>query len=210
MMPTLYAETPARRTRQVVADLAVVVWLVLWVRLAVEIHQRVSALGAPGLRVESAGDDLARQMSDAGRRIDRIPLVGDDVRGPFDKASDAARSIAGAGRGAQEAAQSLATILTVVVIVLAVLVVLVKWLPWRVRFVREATAARQVLRTSGDLDLFALRALANQPLTVLARLHPDAADAWRRRDPEAVRALADLELRACGLRGTDERRRTTP
>jgi hypothetical protein len=57
-----------------------------------------------------------------------------------------------------------------------------------------------VLRTSGDLDLFALRALARQPLTALARLHPDAADAWRRRDPEAVRALADLELRACGLK----------
>jgi hypothetical protein len=51
-----------------------------------------------------------------------------------------------------------------------------------------------------DLDLFALRAMANQPLHVLARISSDPAGDWRRRDPAVVRALAAVELRSAGLR----------
>ena len=51
-----------------------------------------------------------------------------------------------------------------------------------------------------DLDLFALRALATQPVHVLARVADDPAGAWRAGDAEVVSRLADLELRAVGLR----------
>ena len=53
---------------------------------------------------------------------------------------------------------------------------------------------------AADLDLFALRALARQPLHVLARISDDPAGAWRARDPEVVLALGSLELREAGLR----------
>ena len=52
---------------------------------------------------------------------------------------------------------------------------------------------------SADLDLFALRALARQPMHLLARISPDPAGAWRRSDPGVVRELALLELRTVGL-----------
>nr|MBA2464268.1 hypothetical protein [Nocardioidaceae bacterium] len=50
-----------------------------------------------------------------------------------------------------------------------------------------------------DLDLFALRAMAHQPLHRLARISEDPAGAWRARDTDVVRALAELELRDAGL-----------
>ena len=54
----------------------------------------------------------------------------------------------------------------------------------------------------------ALAALAHQGATSLAAISPDPVGAWRRRDPDVVRALALLELRDAGLRpprptGTD-------
>ena len=51
-----------------------------------------------------------------------------------------------------------------------------------------------------DLDLFALRAMSNQPLQRLSRISPDPAGAWRRGDREVIRDLALLELSDCGLR----------
>ena len=51
-----------------------------------------------------------------------------------------------------------------------------------------------------DLDLFALRAMARQPLHVLARISDDPAGAWRRQDRRVVHALATLELKEEGLR----------
>ncbi len=55
------------------------------------------------------------------------------------------------------------------------------------------------LDSAADLDLFALRAVANQPLHVLARISPDPAGAWRRKDVDVVRRLAALELQDAGL-----------
>ncbi|HEX5970268.1 MAG TPA: hypothetical protein VFY88_17460, partial [Intrasporangium sp.] len=74
------------------------------------------------------------------------------------------------------------------------------WLWFRVRFVRSATTAQRFIDSNDDLDLFALRALANQPLTALARISDDPAGAWRRGEPGVIRALATLGLHDEGLR----------
>ena len=75
------------------------------------------------------------------------------------------------------------------------------FVPIRWRFVREATASARFIDAAEDLDLFALRALARQPMYVLAKISDDPAGAWRARDPEVVTALAALELRDCRARG---------
>ncbi len=74
------------------------------------------------------------------------------------------------------------------------------WLPGRIRFARRASAAPKFIDHAADLDLFALRAMANQPLHVLARLSDDPAAAWRRGDPDVIHRLATVELRSVGLR----------
>ena len=98
------------------------------------------------------------------------------------------------------AVEDLAWWLGLSIALIPVLAVGVFYVPARWRFAREATAGRRFIDASADLDLFALRALARQPMHVLARVHDDPAGAWRARDPGVVAALADLELRACGLR----------
>jgi hypothetical protein len=50
-----------------------------------------------------------------------------------------------------------------------------------------------------DLELFALRALAHQPLHVLARVSDDPMSALRERDHAVIARLADLELSDVGL-----------
>ncbi len=197
---TLYAQTSWRRSRQLAADLFVLVWAVACVRTGLWVHAVVGRLAAPGRTLEDAGSSLSDSLGSAGETVARVPLVGDDVRSPFDAAGGAADSIAQAGVEVQHGAEHLALVTGVVVAGLPLLLVVVAWLVVRVRFVRRARAAARILDSAAGLDLFALRALATQPVRALAHVSDDPADAWRRRDPDVVRALASLELHDLGLR----------
>ena len=130
----------------------------------------------------------------------RVPLVGDDVRAPFTAAGGAADSIAHAGVEVQQGVHQMALLLGLTVAAIPILLVAGVWLVVRARFVSRARAAGRILDSAADLDLFALRALATQPVRALARVSDDPANAWRRRDAEVVRSLAALELRSLGLR----------
>ncbi|QNN52842.1 hypothetical protein [Nocardioides mesophilus] len=195
----LYADTSARRGRQVVGDLLVLLWVLVWVQLAGVVHDATNALAVPGEQLQEAGAGLAQRLRDAGSGVEGIPLVGDEVRAPFDGAGDAADRIAAAGTAQADAVHTLAFWLALAVGAIPVLVALAVYLPLRWRFVREATAGQRFVDSGHDLDLFALRAMAHQPLHRLARISPDPAGAWRARDPGVVRALAVLELRDAGL-----------
>ncbi len=196
----LYAFDPVRRTRQVVTDLLVAGWVLLVVAAGRRVHELTLQLAGPGRRLEQAGADIGTSLHDAAAQVGGLPLVGDRVRGPLDQAAAATSALVSAGQEQQAAVGRLALLLGLLVAVLPVLVVLAVWLPARVRFVRRAAAAQRFVDADSDLDLFALRALAGQPMHVLARLSDDPAGAWRRGDPVVVRALAALELRSAGLR----------
>ena len=74
------------------------------------------------------------------------------------------------------------------------------WLWRRWHFVANVQAAQVFINDAADLDLFALRAMATQPMRELARIHPDPAGAWRAKDTAVIRSLATLALRDEGLR----------
>ena len=78
---------------------------------------------------------------------------------------------------------------------LSILVVALRYLPRRARFVRDAGVAQRFVDGPADLELFALRAIASQPLHVLARVSDDPMTALRERDRAVIARLADLELR---------------
>jgi hypothetical protein len=195
----LYSDLPARRTRQVLGDLLLVAWVAVSVWLALQVHDKTLGLAAPGRRIASAGASLGERLRDAGATVDDIPLVGDGASRPFDGAGGAADQLAAAGRSQVSAVESLAFWLALAVAVVPIVVALAVYLPRRVAFVRQATAGRRLVDQTADLDLFALRAMAHQPLHVLAGISADPAGAWRARDPDVVRRLAALELRSVGL-----------
>jgi hypothetical protein len=199
-MVTFYADVPARRARQVLGDAWLVGWSALWIWVAFKLHDLVMALAAPGLAIADGANSLADSIDSAGESISGLPLVGESLGGPFDGMSGAASSIADAGQAEADAVAALATFLAVSLAVLGIASFAAFWVPFRIAFVRRATAARRFVDADEDLDLFALRAMARQPLHLLARISDDPAGAWRRGDQSVVRALASLELRAEGLR----------
>ena len=196
----LYAELPARRAVQVTGDLVVVAWIVLWAALGYAVHDATLQLAEPGHRVTAASTDLADRLHQSGQAVGDLPVVGDAAAEPLDRASDAAGELADAGRAQVRAVERLANWLGWSVALVPILGALLLHLPPRVRFVRRAAAGRALIDSAADLDLFALRALAHQPLTRLAAISDDPAAAWRQQDTETVRRLAALELAAVGLR----------
>jgi len=196
----LYAESPATRFRQLFTDILAVAWVYVWISVGMKFYDLVQKLAVPGQKLEGAGNGLSDNLNRAGDRIDDVPGVGDSVAAPFRSAANAAKGLANAGRDQQEIVGDLAWALTFMLLAVPLGLVLFVWLPLRVRWIRRASSAAQLRGGSAGRDLLALRALATQPLRRLTKLDPQIATAWRRGDPDAVEALARLQLRSLGLR----------
>ncbi|MEV4814102.1 hypothetical protein [Micromonospora avicenniae] len=196
----IYADRFPTAARQFLTDLLVVVWVYAAIRGALWLHDLVQKLAVPGQKLEGAGGGLADNLAEAGGKVGRVPLVGDELTAPFERAAGAARALAEAGRDQQELVDQLALALAVAVLIFPLGLVLVGWLPLRVRWIRRAGSAAKLATAPAGRDLLALRALAGQPLDSLTRIAPDVAEAWRRGDDATVEALAALELRKLGLR----------
>jgi hypothetical protein len=193
----LYAETAGLRARQLLGDLATLAWTAAWVAAGLTLYRLVERLAVPGARVEQAGSDFAGDVAEIQQRIGRVPVVGDQLQGPFGRLAGTGRTLAEAGATQQEVVHQLALWLGVVVAAVPVVTLLLVWLPRRVAWAREAGAASRLRMDGADLELFAIRAVANRPLRELRRVSADPAGALRAGEHHA---LADLELRALGLR----------
>ena len=201
----LYADRLPVAIRQLILDILVVIWVYAWVRAGIWVHDLVLKLGVPGQKLEGAGSGIADNLADAGAKVGRVPLVGDELTAPFSRAAQAARSLAEAGRAQQEIVGNLALVLALLVVAVPLALVLFVWLPRRLRWMRRAGVAAEVRDEPAGRDLLALRALASRPLHELTRLGPDIAQSWRTGDASAVDALAALELRDLGLRPSGRR-----
>ena len=196
----LYADTPVRRTRQLFADVLVLLWVATWVWAARQVHDTVALLTTPANSLTAAGDSVHGALTGAGDQAARIPVVGEDFASWLERAAGSGTSLRAAGTSMASTVEAVALWLALVTALVPIVIVAGVWLWVRVRFVRSATTAQRFIDSSDDLDLFALRALANQPLTALAGISDDPAGAWRRGEPEVVRALATLALHDEGLR----------
>ena len=193
----LYAETAGLRVRQLAGDLAVVAWTAAWVAAGLALYRLVEKLAVPGARVEQAGSSFAADVAEIQQTVGRLPVVGGQLQDPFGRLSGVGRTLAEAGVAQQEVVRQLALWLGVVVAAVPVIALLLAWLPRRVTWMREAGAASRLRLDGADLELFAIRAVANRPLRELHRVSPDPAGDLRAGE---FQALADLELRALGLR----------
>jgi hypothetical protein len=196
----LYAELPRYRARQLVRDSLTLLWIGLWVRIGLRIHELVGALAGPGRIVEGAGSDLVRSAEEASRSLADVPVIGGALRVPFEAISGAGRTLHAAGSAQQDVVATLAVWLGVCIAVIPIGYVLLKYVPDRVRWVREATAAERIRLDADDLRIFALRAVVNRPLWELRAATPDPGKALAGGD---YAALARLELRSLGLGAED-------
>jgi hypothetical protein len=194
-----YADSPARRTSQIVADVVLLCFVAVCGWLGKAVHDGISTLRAPADGLTSAGDSFRDNMTGAADSIGGIPLVGNGLRSPFEALSGSGQRLADVGTSVASTVDTVARTVGIVVAVVPIVLALLVWAFFRVRFVRRATAASRLVRTEGSLELFALRALTGQPLRRLTPLGPDLASRFRNGDAVLVRQLAALELQSCGV-----------
>lgn len=196
----LYSDYSGRRAVQIAGDIIALVVLIGGIVLAVAIHNAIAAFVTVGADMERSGSGFATTMSDIGDTLAGVPLVGGGVRAPFDAASTAGDTLAAAGDRWQSGVETLAALTGWTVAGLVVVVVVLGWIVPRISGAVRQTAAARLAASPSAFDLLAFRALATRPVQHVAAVNAQAVTAWRRGDPEVIRRLAALELKASGVR----------
>ncbi|MGB5950892.1 MAG: hypothetical protein WBG57_00080 [Ornithinimicrobium sp.] len=194
-----YPETPLLRARRIMTDLLVVGWVIGWLLVGAFVHAAVSALSAPAGPMRAAGTSLQTRMLDVAERITSVPLVGDDLRAPFEGTAAVGTDLNDAATRLETSVGDLAWLLSLLVAGTPIMLVLVVYGVWVWRAARLRRVLAQHRTQAQGQSLLALRALSTQDLSALGALDPDPLGAWRRGDPEVVAELAGLELTRAGL-----------
>ncbi len=198
-MVRIYADRPGSGLRQFMTDLLIVAWVVFWIWAATLVYDTASKLAVPGQKIESAGESMAGGLSDASDKVTTsrrsatswpprstrrpVPPKHSPTRaGPSRKRVHNLAIASWSWSSSCRWALSCSC-----------------WLPLRLRWIRRASYATALQRGRPGRDLLALRALTNQPLRRLTRVHPEPANAWRDGDESVVESLAAMELRSLGL-----------
>ncbi len=205
-----YAQTPSRRLGQMVLDATVVVWTVIWILFGIWIHDLVARLAQPALRINTAGSNFMTTMQQTAASVRDVPVAGGTLERAFLNMSGTGADIAGAGWTFAQRMEPLGLGLGIAASASPILLVVVPWLILRIGFYHRAASAQRFIDDDPDLDLFALLALANQPLSKLTVISHDPVGDWRAGDPAVVRRLASLELRSRGMHLPQQLARTTP
>lgn len=203
-MVKIWSELPGMRAKEQLADLATIVWVVVWGNIVWQLFQFLSGFAEAGRAVHAGGQTMVQSGRDLGDSLSGLPLVGSQVR---DIARDA---FAGAGQPLSDFGTELEQFIVVVSVVLALLLALVtmvpwlsRYLPWRRDRVRNLRAAHRAIRTAPEVaDAFIEHALAMRAMTrldyaTLLEFSPDPLGDWTagRHD-----RLARAELASVGLR----------
>ena len=194
-----YARPSLRLVGQIVADVFVVVWASVWWNLGRRADALVRSLSHPSDQAATTASDLQKQLGDAASQIGQVPMLGDRLRGPFEQMQSTVGSFGDASHAQSAAIAQTATMIGWAVFLIPLALVVIAWLPARLRFARRAGITKTLVNTPGGDELLALRALATRPIGELLKADPDPVGAWRAADPDALRRLADVELRATGV-----------
>ncbi|MGJ8722897.1 MAG: hypothetical protein ACSHW9_13755 [Salinibacterium amurskyense] len=202
----LYADQPARRTRQIIADLISLGFIAVWIALGVWVYQLIAAFQELGVQMQEAGAGFESTMVELGDTLGSVPLIGSGIRAPFDGASEAGAALESAGQSQQASVEAAATVVGLFIGIVPVILILLVWLLPRIRFAIRAGEAKRLLATPGGADLLALRALTTLNMTKLARVSEAPAAEWRAGNSATVARLAQLQLAELGLRSSLEER----
>jgi hypothetical protein len=203
-MIKIWSELPAARSKEMVADVATLLWVVFWGSIVWQLFQFLSGFAEAGRTVRAGGESMIASGRDLGESLSGLPVVGSQVR---DVARDA---FGGAGRPLSDFGTELEQFIFVVAIVLALLLALVtiapwlyRYLPWRWGRVSRIRAAHRAIRTAPDIanasveHTLAMRAVVRLDYATLLEYTPDPLGDWTsgRHD-----RLARAELASVGLR----------
>jgi len=203
-MIKIWSELPVARAKEQVADVATLLWIVLWGSIVWRLFQFLAGFAQAGRTIRGGGDQMVQSGRDLGDSLAGVPLVGPQL-------GDIARSaFAAPGRPLSDFGLQLEQFIVVVAVVLALLLALVtlvpwlnRYLPWRWERLRRVRAAHRAIRTApraADASterVLAMRAVCRLDYSTLLAYTPDPLGDWTsgRHD-----RLAHAELASVGLR----------
>ena len=202
-MIKIWSELPVARTREQVADIATLIWVVFWGSIVVQLFQFLIGFAGVGRAVHEGGENMIEGGRSLGDSLAGLPLVGSQVR---DLASGA---FAAGGQPISSLGTELVEFITIVSVVLALLLALVTIVPWLIRYVpwrlerlRRVRSAHRAIRRAPQTDsgiekTLALRAISRLDYDTLLDFTPDPVGDWvaGRHD-----RLARAEMASVGLR----------
>lgn len=203
-MIKLWSELPGARSRELVADVATVVWIVFWGSIVWQLFQFLSSFAQAGRSVRDGGNTMVQSGRDLGESLSGLPLVGSQAR-------DIARNaFASAGTPISSFGTELEQFIFVIAAVLALLLALVTLQPWLVRYLpwrwdrlHRLRSAHRAIRISPDGSdaqterVLALRAVTRLEYATLLEYSDDPLGDWANGRHDR---LARAELASVGLR----------
>ena len=203
-MIKIWSELPVARTKEQVADVATVLWVLLWGSIVWRLFQFLVSFAEAGRTIRSGGELMIKSGRDLGDSLVNVPLVGAQL------GSIARNAFAAPGQPLSDFGSQIEQFIVVVAVVLALLlalVTLVPWLnryvPWRWERLRRVRAARRAIRTSPravDASIervLAMRAVCRLEYSTLLGYTPDPLGDWAEGRHDR---LARAELASVGLR----------
>lgn len=202
-MIKIWSELPVSRTREQLADVATLIWVVFWGNIVWQLFQFLIGFAGVGRAVHEGGDNMVQRGRVLGDSLAGLPLVGSQVR------DLAAGAFAAGGQPISTLGTELEQFITIVAVVLALLLALVtlgpwliRYVPWRLDRLQRVRSAHHAIRKAPDTDAeiertLAMRAMARIDYATLLDFSPDPIGDWTsgRHD-----RLARAELASVGLR----------
>ncbi len=203
-MIKLWSELPGARSKELVADIATVVWVLFWGSVVWRLFVFLSGFAEAGRSVHNGGEGMVQGGRDLGESLAGLPIVGTQAR---DIARD---TFANAGTPLSSFGTSLEQFIFVIAAVLALLLALVTLQPWLVRYLpwrwgrlQRMRAAHRAVRRSPDGTnaeterVLAMRAVSRLEYATLLEYSDDPLGDWTNGRHDR---LARAELASVGLR----------
>ncbi len=187
-------------------DVALVVWIAVWVFLGFRVADEVHGLTdlsrttvAAGLALQDAGEALVS--------LGRLPVVGDDVETLGERTMRAGRSARDSGRSSRESIENLSLLLGLSVALIPSVPLLALYVPLRISWFRQVRAVRQAVERDPSnpvlTEFLARRAASNLPYDALRATTPDP---WDDLANGRFQPLADAELDRLGIKRPRDRK----
>lgn len=205
----IWSERPLMRAGEIVADVATLLWLTIWINLGVRLFGLLANLAEAGRLVTDGGTGITDAGESIGSALEGVPLVGegaaDGVRGALAAAGE---PLIVFGTDLERVLIIIAAVLGGLLVAVAIIPWLNRYLPWRIARWRRLNAASRVIRgtrrrvepiSDATLEsLLASRAVHRLEYDELLEFSPDPFGDWvaGRHD-----RLAMAELDRVGLRG---------
>jgi hypothetical protein len=202
-MIKIWSELPVARTREQIADVATLIWVVFWGSVVWQLFQFLVGFAGVGRVVHDGGENMIGAGRSLGDSLAGLPIVGATVR---DLASGACAAggqpISTLGTELEEFITIVSVVLTLILAIVTLGPWLIRYVPWRRERLRRVRSAHRAIRKAPATDapteqILAMRAMARLDYATLLDFTPDPLGDWTagRHD-----RLAKAELASVGLR----------